>query len=536
MMKRIYLFILFVFSCVIANAQPNWLWAKSAAGNFQSFPPSHNGSNCVCTDGSGNVFVTGWFSSQTITFGSITLTNTRNENMFLVKYDPSGNVLWAKSSNGIGDNDEGMSVSTDGSGNVYVTGWFSATYCTFGSITLTNAGMFLVKYDSNGNVLWAKNAGGNCNNSSYGVSADGSGNVFVAGYFDNSGPYIIFGSDTLTNAGMFLVKYDATGNVLWAKSGGGGNDIGQSVSTDGKGNVFVTGNFNGNYISFGSDTLINPGDVNIFLVKYDSFGNLLWAKMAGWGIGGGQGPANEVQSCSTDSSGNVLITGGGGTIIFGSDTLNNQGMFLAKYDPSGNVLWVKRAAGTYQAGGSGVSTDHSSNVYVTGWFEDTITFGSFILTNSGMFLVKYDTAGNVLWTKNANGSFPDQEYSVSTDRSSNVFVQGYFNSSINFDNDTLTGGGMFLAKLANSITGINETESDNLFLIYPNPTNGFFQIKSDKLRMMNVEIYNVYGEKIYSSIINNHLSLINLNVPNGVYFVEVKSENGTVTKKIIITD
>ena len=190
----------------------------------------------------------------------------------------SPNYLWAKSAGGT-SSDWGKSVATDASGNVFVCGVFESLSITFGSYTLTNASassgdIFLVKYDASGNVIWAKSAGGTDDDYGYSVATDASGNTFVTGRFHS--PSITFGSYTLTNASagsgdIFLVKYDASGNVIWAKSTGGTTeDKSSSVATDARGNCFVTGGFWSSSITFGSYTLNNAsaGKGDIFLAKF----------------------------------------------------------------------------------------------------------------------------------------------------------------------------------------------------------------------------------------------------------------------------
>ena len=126
-------FVLVILSGVEAYAQ-TWLWAKSAVGTIW------DEGNSVSTDASGNVYVTGYFQSATITFGSITMTNSNSgwEEIFIVKYDSSGNALWAKSAGGSG-NDYGQFVSIDANGNVFITGYFDSPQITFGSTILTNS-------------------------------------------------------------------------------------------------------------------------------------------------------------------------------------------------------------------------------------------------------------------------------------------------------------------------------------------------------------------------------------------------------------
>src|ERR1019366_5920743 len=342
-MKTKLLFIIFIV-CISNCYSQNWLWARSSVGIGRDESSSQS------ADAFGNVFATGYFNSPTITFGNITLSNTDStgnfQDIFIVKYDANGNILWAKSVGGT-NNDEGYAVSADASGNVFVTGWFSSPTLNFGYTTLNsygNSSIFIAKYDANGNMLWAKNAGGGGQEAGLSINADANGNVFISGYSTSS--FITFGSITLNNSGnsnpVFIAKYDANGNALWAKSPSGVGAYGYSVSADAVGHVFLTGSFPGYAITFGSIILTNHnGGTNVFIAKYDAYGNVLWAKKSG-----GNGEA-ECYSGSADACGNVVITGRffGPTITFDTITLtnsdisgNSDDIFIAKYDANGNVL------------------------------------------------------------------------------------------------------------------------------------------------------------------------------------------------------
>jgi len=161
--------------------------------------------------------VTGFFWSPTITFGSTTLTNAGGYDMYIVKYDASGNVLWAKNPGGYGLEVRSIVADPAGSGDTYVTGCFSDTTITFGSTTLVNSNnntstdIFLVKYDGAGDVEWAKSAEGINPDQAFSVAADAYGNVYVAGYF--SSPSLDFDSTTLTLVSfydMFIAKIGDT--------------------------------------------------------------------------------------------------------------------------------------------------------------------------------------------------------------------------------------------------------------------------------------------------------------------------------------
>ncbi|CAN5610385.1 hypothetical protein BH11BAC1_BH11BAC1_02690 [soil metagenome] len=318
------------------------------------------------------------------------------------------------------------------------------------------------------NWSWAHSAGsGNGGDGEgFNVATDASGNLYVTGFFSYS---ITFGTNTLNSAGgtaVFLAKYDSAGNVLWAKSaGGGGSDRGNSVAADAFGNVYITGLFRSASITFGSTTLINAGNSDFFLTKYDSSGNVIWAKRAGGpGFDGtGDFTGNTV---ATDRAGNIFVTGcfSSPSIAFGATTLLNTGgndFFIAKYDSSGSAVWATGASGTGDDAGTSVATDTSGSVYVAGYFgSSAITFGIYTLNlaagYSDMFLVKFNSSGNIIHAMSAavgvmtiNVPF---NFCVATDAAQNVFVTGGFQAStVTFGPYTLTnnstgGCNMFVAK------------------------------------------------------------------------------------------
>ena len=270
---------------------PNWAWAKSSASGYGK-------SLSVATDNFGNVYACGFFYSPTFIFSTDTLTNAtiNNDSMdiFLVKYDANGNVLWAKRAGG-SSWDFGEAVTVDNWGNIYLTGYYWSESIIFGSDTLHNiqgalavGDIFIVKYDSNGNELWAKSFGGNSNDAANCVTTDPSGNVYIAGLFQSDS--ITFGTTTLMNYGnnspcqIFLTKLDSSGQVLWAKGVGGVMDDWLSaIKTDALGNLYIAGCYQSDSITFGTFTLINASAnlINLYLAKYDTNGNVLWAKGAG---------------------------------------------------------------------------------------------------------------------------------------------------------------------------------------------------------------------------------------------------------------
>jgi plastocyanin len=361
------------------NSKGDWLWAVSAGGN--NFEDGQN----ITIDDMGNTYITGYFRVSAI-FGSITLTATATQDMFIAKLDPNGVWLWAVNSSGDTDQDQGIDITFDGSGNVYVAGAFAGN-TTFGTTILSSVGLdsiddiFVAKLDLNGNWIWAVSAGGFSNNRGVGISVDNLGNVFVTGLFSTTA---LFGPITLISVGsidIFVAKLDSNGNWIWAIGVGspGTNESGTEISVDVLGNAYVTGKFNGN-ISFGS-TNLSAAATDIFIAKIDQNGNWIWAVKAG------SSTTDEPSSISVDGSGTCYVTGYfAGNALFGSTTLTSVGsadIFVSQLDSSGNWLWSVSVGSSSSDTGNSISIDRFGNAYITGSFGNTISFGTNNLTSLG---------------------------------------------------------------------------------------------------------------------------------------------------------
>ena len=444
---------LFVAAPLVLGQSPplDFVWAKRAGGANNDF------SDGVAVDASGNVYVTGSYQSSPIYFDSLSLTNAGSGtyDIFLTKYDPSGNALWARRAGGT-RLDYSYGIATDATGNVYVTGSFSSAVAAFGNVNLTNANagsgdIFVAKYSSAGNVLWARRAGGADYEDGDGIAVDASGNVYVTGGYSSA--TITFGSITLTNylpgtEDLFVAKYDSSGNVLWAKRAGGDDfDSGLGIAVDAGGSVYVTGYYYSTNMAFNGVALPNfsAGYDDIFVAKYDTAGGFLWARHAG---GGGY---DRGVAIAVDATSNVYVTGSFestnatfGTAAFASASPGLDDGFLMKYDSSGNFKWAKQLGGDGAEQGAEVAVDTAGNVYLTGHFSSSsLTMGNITLTNSNpgaddVFVIEFDPAGNCLWAKSAGGDGFDGGYGLALDAAGDAFVTGSFYSALP------VFGGMFL--------------------------------------------------------------------------------------------
>jgi hypothetical protein len=296
--------------------------------------------------------------------------------------DPNPNAIAIASSGGTGI-EYGFAIALDASGNMYITGHYYAT-TTFGSISLTSAGssdIFVAKYNSAGTVQWVQSAGGTSSDIGQGIALDASGNVYITGAYQGMAT---FSTTTKTSAGsydIFVAKYNSAGTVQWVQSAGGtGSDFGFALALDASGNVYITGYYAGT-ATFGTTSKTSAGSSDIFVAKYNSAGTVQWVQSAG-GTGSDFGFA-----IALDASGNVYITGAYlVTATFGSTTKTSAGssdIFVAKYNSAGTVQWVQSAGGTNIDDGRNIALAASGNVYVTGYYYDTASFGYNTKTASG---------------------------------------------------------------------------------------------------------------------------------------------------------
>jgi Ca2+-binding RTX toxin-like protein len=376
-----------------------------------------------------------------------TLSPGSNE-IFVTKLNGNGKPLWNKSFIVTGANAFDC-LTLDGSDNPYLIGSFNTTI-TFGNITLTSSGsddIFVARFDKEGNVIWAKNFGSSGSEAASRLTSDNAGNLYLTGSFSNS---ISFGSTTLTSTGnedIFVSKLDSSGNVVWAKSFGSSGADFTSST-----NIDSTGNLylTGGFsssINFGSTTLTSAGSDDIFVSKLDSSGNVVWAKSFG-------GSGTDKAKTMLDKAGNLYLTGSfSNSISFGSTTLTSTGdtdAFITKLDSSGNVIWAKNFGGVSTEAVDRLLVDQSGNLYVIGSFSNSISFGSTTLTSTSSestFVTKLDGSGNVVWAKGFGGANYQYARNFSLDRSGNLFLIG------NFDGITATSidySNLFITKLDGS--------------------------------------------------------------------------------------
>ena len=551
-------------TATISNAQlAELVWAKQIGGTLQDF------GTAITTDAGGNVYTTGVFYG-TADFdpgpGVVNLTAVNND-AFITKFDASGNLVWAKTFGGYLF--DARAITVDASGDIYSVGSFQGTADfdpgpnTFNLVSNAGWDAYILKLNSAGDFVWAKSIGGNQTDACSSIVLDASGNIITSGWFNQTvdfdpGPGT--GNLVAANNGQdcFILKLDASGNYVWAK-GMGGNSSEKiiAVQIDGAGNVYSVGGFfnTGDFDpGAGTFSLTSQGGEDIFLSKLDASGNFVWAKSIG-------GTSDQVGNHMVlDASANILVTGYfDGTTDFdpGTGVHNLNGdydVFTVKLDDDGNFLWAKPFGSGSSDYGRRIATDPAGDIYTAGFFQETVDFNSdpdssevHLMTSNGegdVFISKLDASGNFIWAVSFGGSMDDYVVGLTVDATYNVYSTGNFQQTVDFDPDTsssfeLTSTGMeemFVHRMTQGLSDVENVEEVKTFSVYPNPADQFsiFSWQFQNKEAAEVRVFDLVGREIYSAAVIANCKLPTAEWRSGVYFVRVNSKNKAETQKLMV--
>ncbi|MBP7810044.1 MAG: T9SS type A sorting domain-containing protein [Bacteroidia bacterium] len=404
------------------DAAGNFIWAVSMGGTG-----SGEAGYAITLDPTGNVCVTGYYQG-TPDFdpgaGTFTMTAAAQSDIFVLKLSAAGNFIWAKSFGGF-TGDYGHGIKTDASGNIYIAGGYQGAYIS--------------KLDASGNIVWAHTIS-NTLARSLDLDASGNvlvtGEFTGTIDFDPGA-----GTYTLTSGGMedaFVLKLNSSGNFVWAKNlSGTDRSYGYCVTADVSGNVYSTGRFKA-VTDFdpgaGTFTLTPTGQEDIYISKLDASGNFVWAKKIGAGL------PDFGYSIVADALGNIYLSGtfqgtadfdpGAGT--FNLSSAGGMDLFICNLDAAGNFLWAGNMGSSTNDYCFGLTVDMSNNIYATGYFAGTCDFdpnsGTFnLISNGGVdaFVIKLNALGTSLSESNLN----DHLISVYPNPSSGEFTIRFKNNS-----------------------------------------------------------------------------------------------------------
>lgn len=596
----------------------NLLWVKHMGGS------GHEKCYALNTDDFDNIYTTGSFS-DTVDFdpgiGVEELISGGGTDIFVQKLDANGNFEWVKQFTGSG-NSRGYSVATDPLGNVYVTGSFDGVFDFDPSSGINNLSsngfqdIFLIKLNTNGDVIYVKQVGGPGDDWGSAIATDGLGNVYISGMFQDSVDFdpgvgtFQFNSTEIFN--HFIQKLDANGHFQWAiQTGdilaGGGSKV--PIVVDEGGNIYSTGTYNSTIDvdpGVGVYNLSCLGNFDSFVRKIDTDGNLVWAShISGSG-------SLVINTLTLDQDGNVYTTGGFagqgdfdpsvGTYILNASNQNNA--FIQKLDNQGELIWVKQFSGASNCtvNGLGITADTNGVIYNVGIFTGTVDFdpGSNMETFTSNGLQGYylklkpclpistideiTTCESYTWidgvtyyqsndsvTYNivggaANGcdSIVELKLTIKNVSDNTILFNGLTmladNDSATYvwldcDNDysiiqgetsqlyVPTQDGNYAVQLSEngcvdtsacisvSTFSLNETTFANGVTLYPNPNKGIFTLElSESQAYVEVKVLTVLGQELKKEIfVNTDLIPLEIKEPEGVYMIQLTNQNGEKT-------
>jgi hypothetical protein len=536
-------FLVTLFMCLASlTGMAQWQWVTSTKGVISGvFDMANDPSGNILVTGS---FADTAILGNTV----IHKKNTgSNYDIFVAKLNSQGNFIWAKRI-GPNSTTQTNNVVCDKWGNIYVTGTYSGwgSPDSVEHVPLTTPGVFIAKYDPNGAFIWLKEIPvTNYFEERKRLAVDTFGNIYYAGAFKDSFTIDNVKLFSTAHRDAFLLKLNTNGNLVWARSIGGKYDDGiANIAVDANANIYMSGYFS-DTLQFAADTIVSAsGMEQAFLVKYDPGGVPLFARyipVYGKGL-----PIAIDASSSMYVAGRFgnSLTIDGLTV----DPVSTDNIFLARYHSSGVIDWLKVAGSSKQPIGFSAIVARNGNFYVAGGFKDSATIGTDKLYSNvptNIFLSKYSDAGNPMWTKTIKSTeyFYTILYSLSTDEYGTLYTGGTFAKNCFFDDMTAKADtnviNAFIAKL-HAFTGLDETTvSEKPLVAYPNPSDGAITLDLGGGEYNRVEIFNMMGVRVLGQDIPQKTRKLKLDLehlPSGSYYLKALDNHGkSEVVKILLT-
>ncbi|MCR6643032.1 MAG: T9SS type A sorting domain-containing protein [Sporocytophaga sp.] len=568
--KLLYLFLIMIFNSAQAQEWVNYFGSTKAEYAKEIAKDQYN-----------NVYVTGHFESDALlgpVIPNVTLTNNGGADVFLMKFDENGNLLWHKEFGGAKEDRESH-LATDTDGNTYLSINFqdiiSLTLKSGDKVEFTQNGnngssVLLLKIDKDGEILWVKQLGvknvklnrliydPNGNSISVvGVSnfeqfdIDPGNDIRLIGlsnqissfiakfsgvdcslewatplYFKDSQmplPYIAFTAIAIKNAGKNLVLTGQfSGDLV--------------IPIDGKDSVYSNSNFGGNKLFIIDVNQANGEINNCYLFR-------------------GLSSSSEIKNLSVDKNNNLIAIGFWGYSNFDAGLIKGDTMVsiipsntyehivILKYDPDYKLFWSKVMGAQGQAYGYSVDVDNENNIFVGAnlGYNNNVDIDpgpNVVMQNGGALVAKYTTDADLVWSKKLYASSTVIPYSIVADNNNGVFCAGLYQTEAYLNpsepNKTTPFAGVFDGFVARYGFGITTDIKDSdhsqtdVISVYPNPVIDHVTISNN---YEIVKVYDIQGRLLYKWNKEDYIDLGELN--KGIYLLEVINNDQSLMTKII---
>ena len=470
------------------NPDGTTAWLKTLNGTSTS--GSIDEALGVAIDAVGNIFVGGFVKNSGTSYDYL-----------VAKYNQAGDTLWTRTydyptANG---SDKGLALALDNSGNVYLTGRSDSD-----PNTTSNIDVLTIKWDANGNQLWATRYNNTSNNSDLArvMKISSAGNVYVAGRTFNG-----------LNYDFLLLKYNSSGVQQWVKTfDGTGNDAVNSMTIDNTENIYLTG------YSQSSAT----SDTNIITVKYNSAGTIQWSKIFDGTLHGNDVGKNIV----LDNLNNVIICG---TTDSDASSLSlNNDIVTIKYDNNGTLVWQKiyNNPSSLDDEAEELRVDSNNNIFVAGESDSLVGDGN----NYDYVTLKYSSTGTLLNRSVFNGVGNNKDIPTTMEMKSGFLYVTGGSLNTNLQRDIVT-----IRYKTDPNAGIENTSLTDKIQVYPNPFSDFCYINIEKVQdlynqKVHFDIVNILGETVLSEEIEYSpiIKFSKMNLEPGIYYIKLEKINNSL--------
>ena len=423
----------------------------------------------VAVDSFGNIVLTGTFS-KTISFGSNTLTSESDTAVFLVKLTSNGEHIWSKKIE-LKTENSGQSVFVSNSNDIILV----STSTTSASTQPNDYSIIVTKYSSEGEQLWVTSFVSTKPSYGYTAVIDNDDNVIVSGFYQETLKYKDGETDKVLlksngKADIFLAKFTGeTGRIIWANSYGSTKyDVVHSIGADSENNIVVTGFFQGS-INFGKGVgkLKSQGKSDIFIAKFNSDGNYLWAQS----YGGSQ--SDYGRGLVLDKQNNIYLTGYfQKEITFGETSnmlISKEGydIYLVKLSADGKHIWSRSFTGTKSDFGHAITITTDGTIVLAGYYAGQLNFAEHVLVSRGetdAFLAFFNPDGNYLFSESIGGTEADMLTRIASGSDNSLVIAGTYRGIINITGielDSLGQSDIYVARFSSTIFGSYHSSISN---------------------------------------------------------------------------
>jgi hypothetical protein len=480
----------------------------------------------------GNIVLAGSFESNMEITGA-SLSSFGQEDVFCTIYE--GEDLLNAFSMG-GDFEEQLAGITSFGNKITMYGSYNIT-AIFDTISLSTSlgskGLFLAQYNLQGEVQWAKSIEGNILSISGGIVSDSDGNIVITGYFFDT---LIFDTDTLIansdEGDLFTMKLDDNGVLLWRnQAGNDGIMRATGIGIDDDDNVIIAGKYKGE-ATFNNNTIqTNTADHDVFVAKIDTNGNFIWGKKLGGVF------EDDLGDLALDDNGNIYLTGYFLGVLSSSDGWEIQGnginrnIYIIQLNSDGEVNWGHSLGGTQDDFATSIATNNNE-VAITGYFQNNTNISSFEWDAEGGFdayIAIFDLSGNILNALPISGDDFEIASQITYDNEGRIITGGAFNNICRFDDNEITSNGSYDVYWAKASLNVKTNDLPFINNLFFYPNPTSDYIYWNNNESIQVSLYDILGKKIRTT---NTEEMDIRDLSNGIYFI--KADDYSNMEKIII--